>query len=328
MRILDQRRRGRVPRPLGVTLLLLVAVAVMVPHLDAQDAPRAAGVQTGGSAKPCDGWGPERNGLRTRLVPSQKEYVVGRPARFRLEMKNVGQHERTYDAQQVDVNDSFRINDPDRKALRYVGGSFQTFGRETSLSPGKTVVLFDELDLATLYLFVKPGSYTLRFRGDDIPWHGESPIPASNEIAVAFRPGELPASVQVPARLVEILPEGWHVSLNWRVAEPGVDKIAPPGWATGRGTFVELVAYLGPYKSDGVRIKLWVAESRLARKEKSPTEAATKHGEVADYVGKGVDGHVYWTVPEKAEAQWPDLRTDVKTALRIAPVASAPGTSR
>ena len=53
-----------------------------------------------------------------------------------------------------------------------------------------------------------------------------------------MRPGKLPMSMQVPARLVEILPEGWDMSLNLRVAEVQHGKIAPPGGVGGRDVSV------------------------------------------------------------------------------------------
>ncbi len=116
-------------------------------------------------AKESDGWGPERDGLRTRLLPAQRPFFIGRPAKFRLEMKNFGKHARLYDDQQVQVNDPVRITDLDGKRVRYVGGSCQTIGNAKSIAPGEKVVLFDGLDLDGQYLFAKPGSYALRFGG-------------------------------------------------------------------------------------------------------------------------------------------------------------------
>ena len=144
----------------------LVAVAVALPD-----------------KKQSDAWGPDRDGLRTRLVPAQDEFVVGGPAKFRLKMKNSGDKERMYDSQGVKVNDSIRVTDPDGKPVRYIGGSFQTMGRPESIAPGGTVVLFDGLDLTTQYLFAKPGVYTLQFRGQkgtpDLGTFSETPIPPS-----------------------------------------------------------------------------------------------------------------------------------------------------
>ena len=112
-----------------------------------------------------DAWGPDRDGLRTRLFPAQEKFAVGGPARFRLKMKNSGDKRLTYDSQGVNVNGSIQVTDPDGKPVRYIGGSFQTAGGPKPIAPGETVVLFDEFDLTDQYLFVKAGFYTLQFRG-------------------------------------------------------------------------------------------------------------------------------------------------------------------
>ena len=133
--------------------------------------------------KESEGWGPEIDGLRTRLLPAQKEFFVGRPAKFRLEMKNFGKSDRMYDSQGVSVNGSIRISGPDEAPVRYVAGSFQTSGSSRSIAPGQKVALFefDSLDVADQYLMVKPGSYTLDFRGTHVKWDSESAIPPSGQ---------------------------------------------------------------------------------------------------------------------------------------------------
>ena len=226
------------------------------------------------------------------------------------------------------MNNSIQINDLDGKSVRYVGGSFQTGGSPKSISPGKTVVLFDKLDLVTQYLFIKPGSYTVQFRGTNVRWSSESEIPPSNKITIEMRPGTLPASMQVPARLIEILPERWYLSLNGRVYEVNDEKITPPGWESGRGTYVSLVRDPSSgLKPDVLRVEVWVAEHRLVWTRKARTGKDVKPDEAAIYLGKGTDGHVYWTLPEKAEKEWPDIRAKVMAALQIGPIIPEPGAS-
>ena len=257
----------------------------------------------------------------------QQEYAVGRPAMFRLEMKNFGQEKRTYDSQQVAVNGSMRISGPTGKPVRYVGGSFQTMSRWPTppIAPGQTVVLFEALDLSDHYLFVKPGSYTIQFRGTNVIWRSESAIPPSGTITVEMRPGAVPTSMQVPARLVEILPEGWDLSLNGRVSEVSDGKIAPPGWESGPGTYVGFEANpRSGLKPDVLRVGVWVADHRLAWTGEGRTGKAAKPGEAAAYLGKGADGHVYWTLPENAQSEWPDIRAKVRAALQIGPLVAEP----
>jgi hypothetical protein len=242
-------------------------------------------------------------------------------------MKNFGRHECMYDGQQADCNCSIRVSNADGKPVRYVAGSFQTFGHSKSIAPERTVVLFDDLDLASQYLFVKPGSYMLQFRGTNVKWDSESEIPPSNTITVQMQPGTMPLSMQVPARLVEILPKGWDMSLNGRVSElDDSGKITPPGYDSGCGTYLSLNRGAQD-KRDVLRVEVWVAEKRLTWTGKFQAGKVRKPGEAATYLGKGADGHVYWTVPEKAETEWPDIRTKVGAALQIGPHVQGTGTS-
>ncbi len=322
----------------GAASLLLAVAGNPLPQADAQDKePRPpaeekpAGTKDAGPAERSDEWGPERDGLRTRLLPSQEKYAVGGAARFRLEMKNFGKMERKYDSQDVCVNDSIQVTDPDGKPVRYVGGSFQTGGGPVSIATGKTAVLFDGFDLTNQYCFVKVGRYTLKFRGqkyapDAFGDMSESPIPPSGKTTVEMRPGKLPMSMQVPARLVAILPKGWDMSLNMRVSEVNAGKIAPPGWELGDGTYLSLVRN-AIYKPDVLRVKVWAAEHRLVWTGKYRTGKMVEPGKTAIYLGKGADGHVYWIVPAKAEKEWPDIQAKVKAALQIVPLAARPAKS-
>jgi uncharacterized protein len=266
------------------------------------------GIQKANPPKDSEGWGPEHDGLRTRLLPVQKEYFIGRPATFRLEMQNVGNHNQTYDSQQVRVS-SLVITDPDGKPVSYVGGIYQTSGGAHSIAPGEKNVLFERFDATNQYLFLKPGAYTIQFRG----WLR---IPPSNKLVIKMQPGTLPMPMRVPARLIAVLPKGWEVSINWRVAEVQNGKVAPPGWEWGPGTYVKLLSDIGGL-DDPARVSIWVTESALTLRTNATTEAGAKPEPVATYLGKGVDGHVYWTLRKEAEARWPDIRAKVIGALKI-----------
>ena len=56
-----------------------------------------------------------------------------------------------------------------------------------------------------------------------------------------------------------------------------------------------------------LRVKVWVAQRQLVWTGKGRTGKAVKPGKAAIYLGKGTDGHVYWTVPEEAETEWPGI---------------------
>jgi hypothetical protein len=262
-----------------------------------------------------EGWGKERDGLRTRLVPTQEQYVVGQPARFRLEMKNFGKLVRAFDSQSVDVNNSIEITGPDGKSVPYVAGLYQTAGETRYIEPGQTAILSDRLDLADQYLITSRGTYTLRFVGRNVIWDMQSAIPPSAKIAIAMRPGTLPREMQVPARLIEILPANWHTSLNMRVAEVQDGKITPPGCDSGLGTYLASDSDTAG-KEGRTKIQFWVADRELVAKD-------AKGEQRAEFLGKGADGYVYWIVPKEAKKAWPDVEKKVRAALKIEPAGTA-----
>jgi hypothetical protein len=326
-------------------LILFLAVSRGPSFLQAQPQLPAsgdvsAGVNDATQSSLSDGWGPIRDGLRSRLFPAQKDYAIGQPATFGLEIENTGDRDCTYDPQQVDVNDSMRITDSDGKPVRYVGGSFQTVGRRRSISGHKTLVVIDSVNLAEQYLFVRPGKYTIAFRGQEktnIPAttpgqpasddpdtvhftakRFEIAIPPSNKITIEMRPAVIGASIQIPVRLVEILPKKWDLSLNGRVREVVDEKIAPMGWSSGAGTYLSLeTCSIRGLKNDVQRVEIWVAERQLVWTGKTATGQAVVAGETPVYLGKGVDGYVYWSFSKEVEREWPDFRNKVCAALRI-----------
>lgn len=44
-----------------------------------------------------------------------------------------------------------------------------------------------------------------------------------------------------------------------------------------------------------------------------------KRDEAPAYIGKGIDGYVYWKMPDEAKKKWPDIEAKVKAALQIEP---------
>lgn len=125
-------------------------------------------------------------GVTTKLIPLQQEYILGQPIPFRLEMTNNGSSIVNYDSQQVAVNDSMTIKDPEGQYVPYTSSMFQTLGGSRPLKPGETVILFDQLDIASQYQLAKPGRYTVQFRGQDRAF-GEIPIPESNVVGIEVK---------------------------------------------------------------------------------------------------------------------------------------------
>jgi hypothetical protein len=122
------------------------------------------------------------------------EYVVGQPARFRLEMKNFGKKVRAYDRGGVERDVVIMTGGPGGKPVRFIGpGGYQTHSSAEYIVPGETKILFDELDLTKQHLLSKPGSYTLRFAGTELAFPVESKIPPSAKITIQMRPKPLPS---------------------------------------------------------------------------------------------------------------------------------------
>jgi hypothetical protein len=111
---------------------------------------------------------PRLKGLRTQLTALEQEYRVGQPMRFRLELVNEGQHELSYDHQQVAVNSSMLITREDGGRVPYTAGPYQTGGGRKPINPGETIVLFSRLDIAGQYDMSKPGKYRVQFSGQGL----------------------------------------------------------------------------------------------------------------------------------------------------------------
>src|SRR5436190_8726142 len=81
------------------------------------------------------------SGLRTKLIAVGKEFAVGAPLKFRLELTNESAFSFIYDSQGVDREGSHQIKDPDGKPVSYIDRPRQTAGDTILLRPGETVVL-------------------------------------------------------------------------------------------------------------------------------------------------------------------------------------------
>lgn len=264
-----------------------------------------------------EGWGPVTRGLRTRLLPAQDEFVVGKPATFRLELQNFSDKLIRYDSQGVGVNDSMYVVDPNGKRVRYIWGPVSTgsSGELPGLGPGETTVLLDGYDLCEQYLLTEPGSYSVQYRP------GAAFLPDSNEVSCEMRPGVLPLAMKVPGRLLRIVPADWDIRLYSRVSLVEDGKITPFGWESGPGTFVALTSHTSN-KQDPWSVDIWVAERKLAWTGMLRSGKAVRPENAATYLGKGADGFVYWILPKRAESEWRDIRANVEAALQIQPGAS------
>jgi hypothetical protein len=142
-------------------------------------------------------WGPVQEGVRTGLFAHDPEFSIGKPILFRLEMENLRRRVVHYDPQQVAVNSSMSIEGTGGVNVPFVGGSVQTvmFGDLPALNPRERTVLFEALDIADQYLLTSPGTYSVRFRGQDNAF-GDVAIPASNAITIRVADGQLRPDAQ------------------------------------------------------------------------------------------------------------------------------------
>jgi beta-lactamase regulating signal transducer with metallopeptidase domain len=145
---------------------------------------------------PADFWGRAVNGLQTRLSAAKDRVNAGEPIRLKLELRNVGTENRSYDSQQVAVNNPLIVRGPKGEEIPFVARRVSTLGGGHSIKPGETVVLFDALDATGQYLLTAPGVHTFQFRGRKaiaFLGEGETSIPPSNTIRVELT-GEPPAT--------------------------------------------------------------------------------------------------------------------------------------
>lgn len=150
-------------------------------------------------------WGAPVNGLSTRVSLLEAAPAVGQPLKVKLEVKNVDQVPRTFDDQQAAVNDSMIVKGPDGKEVAHIGGSFQTMGLKTTLPPGAIKIVVKELDVASQYLLDKDGKHTLQFRA-------RGGLPASNELSITLKAGELPDLMKLLASIQRAAPAGWRTA--------------------------------------------------------------------------------------------------------------------
>lgn len=147
-----------------------------------------------------------QRGLEVRLVPLSKEFVVGEPMLFRLEMTNVSKSPIRYmGTSSVMVNDPMNIKGPDGNLIPYVDTSYQTIGRDEEIKPGETVILSEEYDVALQYGIIELGRYTFQFKGFE-----PCGIRSSNIVEIDVKPGELSPADSIVERLLTVLPEGWE----------------------------------------------------------------------------------------------------------------------
>ena len=231
-------------------------------------------------------WGPAVDGVRTKLSALGDGFAVGKPMKFRLEMRHEGDQQSIYDDQSVDINDKMIVIGPDGKRATYILGGEQTSARRKLIKPKEVVVLFASLDLSEQYHIGIPGQYKVQFGGDG-PAFGAIRFPPSNVIRIDVKPGSLTTLDVMVGRLVPLRPEGW-----W--------------FHKGRtGKFVDFTRRSGRLEGYGVRV--WLTD----RVYEAGLEGRS------EYLGRCDLGHAYFLAGERARAAWPEFREQITAALKI-----------
>jgi len=254
-------------------------------------------------------WGPEWNGVSTRLIPLAKRFVLGQPMKFRLEMKNVSDSTLKYDDQQVDTNYSMIIEDSSGRIAPYVDFDNSTCGGPELIKPGEIHVLFEEYNVERDYHIDRPGRYSFRFDGES-PGYGDVRIPPSNTVKVEVLDGEVDPSYAFTERLLSLLPENWKRCRGpWHLVRHPYVESAPTGrhiCLCAHATFI----WSSLIKFERRSIQVYLTETPVSVLEPTPEE-------VSEYLGEGSGGHVYIEVDQEGEKFWLEIRKDVSKALGI-----------
>lgn len=252
-------------------------------------------------------WGPEQNGVRTGLVTLESEFFLGKPILVRLEMQNLGNRVIQYDSQQVAVNASMTVERSDGVNAPFIVTNVQTGGGPRPLNPGDRVVLFKSLDIAAQYLLTSPGTYTVRFRGQDKAF-GEVDIPTSNAITIRVADGPVQPSRLIARRLVDTVQmSGWRVG----IVEEG--SVVPLGRSLSNGATFAL-SRGGRTKEDALRVMIWVTASPSALE---PSKQDAPRGRTAEPIGRCAWGEVYLWSGAATEEELRTVREMIATALKI-----------
>lgn len=244
-----------------------------------------------------DNWGEPNNSLATQLVPQSEEYIIGKPMKFGLVLKNVSDSMKNYH-NGVMLFKPLIIKTPDNNCPYDKEGPYQTMeGPNHSIGAGEIVTLFENRDITGEYVIIKPGKYRIQFRGG-------SKLPASNIIEFEVKPGTPDERDLLIASLLDVLPDP-----NWQAEAPKRIRHAPAG---RKETVISifLVRGRGFLERNSVRITLWQTKSPAAVIEEQDAQAS-------DYLGKNASGYFYIETSTEALNYWPKMKEDIAEAFKL-----------
>lgn len=252
-----------------------------------------------------DKWGIEQYGYKTQLIPANTEYSVGQPMIFHLVMKNVGNDIKWYDNQAIG-HDTLSIQDENRNEVYCKQGPFQTLGADRPIDAGEIVSLFENRNISDEYVIVKPGKYTIQFRGGNYGMSRDSDFPPSNIIEFDVKPGEPDPEDVLISSLSNLFSKDWKLSRDW-------DKNQTP---LGRKSIKSKASVFAQYhssKSNSAYIRLW-----LTIEQDDQLKNEEFKGKISELLGQNSDGKfIYIEVSESADKVWPTARQDISSALKL-----------
>ncbi len=245
-------------------------------------------VPPSGKSSDDEGWGIEVNGLKTRLTLQTENPIVGQPVLMKYEVKNVSASTRPFDPQRSAAFRVLEVQRSNGELDLYVGGSFQTSGREEKIESGETRVLFENVDISKLYLLSEPSAYRVRCRASDIP--------ESNTVEMQLGEGQVEALKKILMAIQKSFPNDKH-------------------WTTTLSGETIIVSHAGSnLKKDVTTIQLWFTQEELDRDFElgSGTTKQTIHR-----LGKHELGFANVASSAQATVVMPDYLQKIRDALEI-----------
>lgn len=241
-----------------------------------------------------------RKGFEIKLMALDKEFVIGQPMLFRVEMQNISESLiRWMHTSSAMVNDSMLIKGPDGNVIPYVDTSYQTTAQDKEIRPGEKIILAGKYDVTTQYCITTPGKYTFQFNGFE--HYGINP---SNIIEVNVRPGKLLPADSIIEKLLTVLPEGWGFTRTLLPHRNTYEK------TSHTNIYIHLAGQSGRKGVDagiGVLILVSFAENKVN---------AETEGFEGQLWGRSKWGPVY-VKSFDADILWPDYKEQIIKALEI-----------
>ncbi len=129
-------------------------------------------------------------GLKTKLIPLESKYIVGKPMKFRVDLTNIGTTPAPYNliaTASCWKDNPLMVTGPDGKSPQYIGPLsnnntiYFSDDQLPKLQPNAVVTIF-KFDLARYYDIQQPGSYTVQYGV-------EYEFPNSNIVNITVYPG-------------------------------------------------------------------------------------------------------------------------------------------